>query len=93
MAELRLVSNKARLCLVGNGVNPAQKALFHRWVDQAYTVRPSNLVGGSPGGQVWGVFGLVELENGEVNLVPPCNIKFLDSPHEEYAWPDTQDSK
>lgn len=77
-----------RPCLV-NG----EKALFHRWVDQAYIVHPSPLKGGHPGGQVWNVFGLVEMENGQVMEVPSCNIQFTDDPCKEIAWPDMPDLK
>lgn len=71
-----------RPCLVSG-----EKALFHRWVDQAYIVHPSPLKGGHPGGQVWNVYGLVELENGQVMEVPACNIQFVDDPCKELAWP------
>lgn len=87
MGTFEIVVN-LRPCLVSG-----EKALFHRWVDQAYFVHPSPLKGGHPGGQVWNVHGLVEMEDGQVLEVPACNIQFLDPRHEEFAWPDTQDSK
>lgn len=84
----RFVNPTLRPCLVSNGVDPAEKALFHRWADQAYVTGASLLRGGHPGGQVWNVWGLVELETGRVMGVPPENIQFLDPPHEDYAWPN-----
>lgn len=83
---------RLRPCLVGCGEDrPGEKALLHRWVDRAYVIEPSMLVGGHPGGQVWNVHGLVELEDGSVVEVPPCNIKFLDPQHEGFVWPPTED--
>lgn len=38
------------------------------------------------GGQVSDVYGLVELEDGSVEIVSPKSIRFLDSPFNDYAW-------
>lgn len=81
-----------RPCLVGCD-DDAEKALFHCWSNRAYIIEPSMLVGGCPGGQVWNTYGIVELEDGSVVEVPPGNIRFLDNPLEELAWPNIMDSK
>lgn len=51
---------------------------FHRWADVARTIPPSPMVGGYPGGQLWSVIGIVELENGKVEEVGPSRIVFED---------------
>lgn len=90
MASLSGIEIKVPLrpCLVGT-----TKALFHCWSNRAYVVKPSPLRGGHQGGQVWGTYGIVELEDGSVLEALPCNIKFLDPPHEVYAWQSTPDSE
>lgn len=65
-----------RTCLV-EGV----KALFHKWVDYEKPVSESILVGGAPAGIIKFTLGLIEYEDGTVNLVPPVTIKFCDTPH------------
>lgn len=77
--------NNLRPCLV-NG----ERALFHLWAPQAYVVEPS-IMRDSPGGQVYNLWGLVEMENGSMQGVPPESIRFLDSKHKKYSWPDTED--
>ncbi len=72
--------------LLGNKAHPDERALFHRWVDRAYIVPPSPMVGGDPGGQMWNVYGLVELEDGSVIKVPASSIRFLDNRFGDYSW-------
>lgn len=79
-----------RPCFIGGG-DSTEKALFHGWCNRAYIIEPSPLKGGHPGGQVLNTYGIVELEDGSVVEVPPCNIKFIDPSHEGYAWPPTTD--
>lgn len=62
------------------------KALFHCWIHYSDVIPPSNLRGGHNGGQVSDVYGLVELEDGSVEIVSPKSIRFLDSPFNDYAW-------
>lgn len=62
------------------------KALFHGWVHHSDVIPPSNVVGGHKGGQVSDVYGLVELEDGSVEIVSPKSIRFLDSLFNDYAW-------
>ena len=66
-----------------------EKALFHRWLNFAYVVDASLMIGGHPGGQVADTFGLVEMKNGAVRKVAPTSIRFLDSrkQFEEDCWP------
>ena len=84
----RLVFPPLRPCLIISDENHKQKALFHCWGNQAYVVGASPLTYGHLGGQVWNVYGIVELEDGEVIEVPPGNIQFLDDKFKDYAWPD-----
>lgn len=81
-----------RPCVVG-GEGSEERAFFHGWATRAYIVEPSLLGGGHPGGQISNCYGIVELESGQVCEVLPCNIRFLNPPHGEYAWPDIPDSK
>lgn len=82
-----------RPCMVGGTEDLEERAFFHGWATRAYIIEPSLLKGGHTGGQVCNCYGIVELENGQVCEVPPGNIRFLNPPHGEYAWPDTTDSK
>lgn len=68
------------------------KALFHRWADMAQVVGASPLAGGSPGGQLYHVYGLVEFEDGTVQMVDPERIQFEDTDFGQYAWKYTTDS-
>lgn len=56
-----------------------RKALFHKWVE--YENRISLI-------DQKCIYGLVEYENGEVNLVEPERIRFLDSAglFDQYNW-------
>lgn len=56
-----------------------QKALFHKWVEYENRISLINQKC---------VYGLVEYENGEVNLVEPEKIRFLDSAglFDQYNW-------
>lgn len=56
-----------------------EKGMFHRWIDRAQIAPPSMMVGGHGGGQLWEVFGLIELENGHVIEAKPSHIVFADT--------------
>jgi len=56
------------------------------WIHYSDVIPPSNVIGGHNGGQVSDVYGLVELEDGSVEIVSPKSIRFLDSPFNDYAW-------
>lgn len=77
-----------RPCIAyGNAVGgDPKKALFHRWVDVAEVIPPSPLRSGHGGGQVWGVCGLVEFEDGGMHMIEPRMIVFIDNMHSNYAW-------
>ena len=76
-----------RPCVLTNyGDESKYKALFHCWIPYSNVIPPSNLRGGHNGGQVSDVYGLVELEDGSVEIVSPKSIRFLDSPFNDYAW-------
>ena len=56
-----------------------QKALFHKWVEYENRISLTNQKC---------IYGLVEYENGEVALVEPEKIRFLDSAglFDQYNW-------
>lgn len=76
--------NEYRPCYV-NG----RRALFHRWANSA---RPQLPKGQEPGEnaryfQFRSTHGLVEFEDGTVDLVWPRDIQFADGGHfRDYAW-------
>ena len=67
-----------------------QKALFHMWVNESRVVPPSPLVGGHSGGQVSTIRALVEDERGNMKMVQPKDIRFLDHPFQDYHWGEEQ---
>ena len=85
MIDRIAVGYDLRPCIVIAEGN-AKNALFHRWVDEAEVIPPSPLRGGHEGGQMWVVYGMVEYEDGNVQLVYPQQIKFIDHMHSNYAW-------
>lgn len=64
------------------------KALFHCWNHRSELYDASPMIGGHPGGQVSGTFAIVEYEDGTVHEVEPQNIRFVDNPMCEYAFPE-----
>lgn len=82
---------RMRPCLVRQKDGSQAKALFHCWAYDVYVKEPSLLLGGSPGGPVCSLWGIVEMEDGEVVGVPPEKIRFLDNKFQDYAWPDGGD--
>lgn len=75
------VTHELRPCKV-NDLN----ALFHMWYVQKDVIGASALVGGHPGGEVTLLRGLVELKGGEMILVRPEQIIFIDNKHDEIAF-------
>lgn len=75
---------------VGLGLRPClvkdKKHLFHCWDHQAWTVGESALRGGPSGGQYSLVLAVVEDEDGQVHEVYPQDVRFLDSPMDQYAF-------
>lgn len=74
--------SELRRCLVvgasGDGSNRlTYKANFHRWMDEAYVVEASPLIGGAPAGQIKFTRAIVEDDDGQVHTVPPSSIKFI----------------
>jgi len=63
-----------RPCIVDD-----RKGLFHGWYYVAEVVEPSIRVGGHMGGQLAATLGMVEFENGEIQLIRPTSIKFIGS--------------
>lgn len=63
-----------RPCIVDD-----RKGLFRGWYYYAELVEPSIRVGGHMGGQLATTLGMVEFENGEIQLISPTSIKFIGS--------------
>ena len=79
------VTVELRPCLVCG-----KKHLFHRWSWRAWTVPPSPLKGGDPGGQSSVTMAIVEDEFGQVSEVSPRDIRFIDNKVAQYDFgPDT----
>lgn len=68
-----IVSPERRPCWVDG-----KKAMFHQWINRAQIAPPSMMVGGHSGGQLWDVFGLVEMEDGQMKEVYPSKVIFAD---------------
>ena len=68
-----LVGPERRPCYI-----EGKKAMFHQWINRAQIAPPSMMVGGPAGGQLWDVFGLVEMEDGSMKQVNPYMVKFAD---------------
>ena len=64
---------EVRACYVNH-----KKALFHGWFNYSQIVPPSLMVGGHNGGTISSPIGLVEFENGKVDMVNPTAIRFAD---------------
>lgn len=62
------------------------KALFHCWDFISNVVDASPLIGGHPGGTIAYVMGIVEYEDGSINLVYPQSIQFVPCIFDEYCW-------
>ena len=73
-ADIEVKFSEYRPCIVGG-----RKALFHRLADKAQTVGESLLRGGHAGGQLWGVFAIVEYEDGTMSECYISEVRFLDS--------------
>ena len=81
-----LTSSEYRPCYVtpsiikGGAKYPKEeKALFHKWVLEQQPIPAGLSIGSHPGGQLSQVLGLVELEDGTVQLVAPIKIRFIDT--------------
>ena len=71
--SLFLVGPERRPCYVDG-----EKAIFHQWINRAQVAPPSPMICGAPGGQLWEVFGLVEMEDGHMEEVYPTKVVFAD---------------
>lgn len=80
-----LTSSEYRPCYVTPAISygtkhpKEQKALFHKWVLEQQPIPAGLSIGSHPGGQLSQVLGLVELEDGSVQLVAPIKIRFIDT--------------
>ena len=68
------VQDETRPCVV-NGM----RAIFHKWYESSELVGESPLRGGHPGGAIKGMHAIVEYENGAVECVHPCCVRFADN--------------
>lgn len=66
-----------RLCRVDGRI-----AAFRGWEQYSNMVNASPLVGGYPGGTISFVRGIVEYDDGTIDLVGPTTIRFVDIPEE-----------
>ena len=71
MAEFFASTVDYRPCIIDG-----MEATFHRWADKSWIVPPSPVVGGHPGGEVRGVFAIVEMEDGSIREVEPEKVRF-----------------
>ena len=62
------------------------RALFHCWSHRSEIVGESYLRGGHSAGQVFSAFAIVEVEDGTVHEIEPCNIRFVDNLTMEYSF-------
>ena len=71
-----------RPCVVKVQVKPREyetkTAYFHKWCDRSKLIDPSPLLGGTPGGIIKYVTGLIEYEDGTMDEVLPKSIQFTD---------------
>lgn len=81
------VRPELRTCKVQSDVGEFN-ALFHCWEQYSEIVNPSYMQGGTIGGQLSAVYGIVEDENGKVYRAFPYSIQFTDNAFAEYAWPE-----
>lgn len=83
------VSNaEYRPCIVDG-----KRALFHRWTERANIVPPSPMIGGHNGGVIKDTAGIVEYEDGTIAEVYAFNIRFVDNPFADIAFPPEEAKK
>lgn len=58
--------------------------IFHCFEQHSYVIGESIAIGGHPGGQVSGVFALIEDEKGNIYRVHPTMVKFTDNKYIDY---------
>lgn len=78
-------NNEYRICEVDG-----KKALFHRWNEHCNVVEPSPMIGGTPGGQIKYITGIVEFEDGSVREFYPEEITFNDNKLKEIINQETE---
>lgn len=81
MSKDIIVKNDYRPCYVND-----KKALFHKWEEYAKPLPPSMSIIGDKGGQLWHTVGLVAFEDGTIEEVRPCDIRFADNLISQYAF-------
>ena len=72
------MNSEYRPCVVRQGKNKEERrALFHRWADYAQ-IREAMTIG-SVSGQLSEPFGIVEYDDGTIDVRSPGYIRFTDS--------------
>lgn len=66
--------------------------LFHCFEQHSYVISPSPMIGGHPGGQVSGVFAIIEDEKGNIYRVDPTTITFTDDEFSEYFFAEDKEN-
>lgn len=77
------MENHLRTCRFKN-----KNYLFHCFEQHSYVIGESIAIGGHPGGQVSGVFALIEDEKGNIFRVDPTAIVFTDNEFRNYFFPE-----
>lgn len=82
MAAASLIISKRRPCYVRD-----QKAMFHCWCQETYTVEHVNLMDKPYDLPFFQTMGLVELEDGSIKIVNVGDIRFADGGgFDEFAY-------
>ena len=77
------MSNHLRTCRYND-----ENYLLHCFEQHSYVIGESIAIGGHPGGQVSGVFALIEDEKGNIFRVDPTAIVFTDNEFRNYFFPE-----
>lgn len=64
--------------------------IFHCFEQHSYVISPSPMIGGHPGGQVSGVFALIEDKKGNIYRVDATRVKFTDDKYHDYFLDDNE---
>lgn len=83
------MGNHLRACIRTCRYND-KNYLFHCFEQRSYIVSPSIAVGGHSGGQVSGLFALIEDKKGNIFRVDPTAIVFTDNEFRNYFFPESK---
>ena len=77
--DITVTNNEYRACFV-----KGRKALFHRWYENLNL--KNEILNEKVGSHIRFFYGVIEYENGEVDVVAPNEIRFCDRKKEEYEF-------